>query len=367
LKIFVTGTRGVPDIPGGVEKHCQEVYPLIADLGHEVYIATRKPYVATEQNSWKNIKLIHIYAPRIKSFEAIIHTFLAVIKAWKLKTDIIHIHAVGPGLMVPFAKMLGLKVVVTNHGPDYDRQKWSKTAKLMLRLGEYLGSKSADGVIVISTVIQNIIKKRCNKGSHIIYNGVPVPKLSKKTNFLDKIGVKPENYIIAVARFVPEKGIDLLIKAFQMINTKYKLVVAGDADHETKYSKNLKQMIDEDDNIIRTGYITGKPLIQLFSHAGLFVLPSYHEGLPIALLEAMSYGLSVLVSDIPANLEVGLSKNRYFKCGDVNALRKKMLYHIANKISKDEKMYFRSQIEEKYNWAKIAEQTIKVYEETLTK
>jgi len=365
MRIFVTGTRGIPDIPGGVEKHCQELYPLIASLGHDVCVATRKSYIIKDHNQWRNVKLVSIYAPRKKSFEAIVHTFLAVLEAWRMKTDIVHIHAVGPGLMVPFAKMLGLKVVVTNHGPDYDRQKWGRVAKLMLQSGEYLGCKFADNIIVISIVIRNIIRKRCKKNSHIIYNGVPLPKLSKEIDFLDKLGLEPENYIIAVSRFVPEKGLDLLINAYLLSDTQFKLVIAGDADHETEYSRNLKQMIDGNDNVVRTGYITGKPLNQLFSHAGLFVLPSYHEGLPIALLEAMSYGLSVLVSDIPANLEVGLSKDRYFKCGDVDDLKEKIAYHLVNKITMDEKIHFRSQIEKKYNWEKIAEQTIQVYEETL--
>ena len=125
--------------------------------------------------------------------------------------------------------------------------------------------------------------------------------------------------------------------------------------------------MDADDNIIGTGYITGEPLNQLFTHAGLFVLPSFHEGLPIALLEAMSYGLSVLVSDIPANLEVCLSKERYFKCGDMDDLKEKIDYHLANLISPDEKSIFRSRIEETYNWKKIAAQTIKVYEKALAK
>jgi glycosyltransferase involved in cell wall biosynthesis len=363
MRIFVTGTRGIPDIPGGVEKHCQELYPLIADAGHSVVVATRTPYVKHRQARWKNIALQHIYAPRIKSLEAIVHTFLAVITARRLKADIVHIHAVGPGLMVPFARLLGLKVVVTNHGPDYDRQKWGRAARFMLRAGEYLGARFAGRVIVISRVIQEIVRNRCNRPSRIIYNGVPVPNLSTGKDFLDRLGVAPGRYILAVSRFVPEKGLDLLVTAFQAARPDWKLVIAGDADHDTAYSRKLKAMIDADDTIIRTGYITGEPLNQVFTHAGLFVLPSYHEGLPIALLEAMSYGLSVLVSDIPANLEVGLAEERYFKCGDADDLKEKLTHHLDFPITPEEKARFRRWIREKYNWHKIAQQTIQVYHE----
>jgi glycosyltransferase involved in cell wall biosynthesis len=365
LKIFVTGTRGVPDIPGGVEKHCQELYPLIVKLGYDIVIATRKPYVSKEYNQWNKIKLIHLYSPAQKSFEAIVHTFLAVLKAKKSKADIIHIHSVGPGLMVPFAKIMGLKVVVTNHGPDYDRQKWGILAKTILRLGEYLGGKFADGIIVISGVIQTIVSKRCKKKSYLIYNGVPLPRPSKQINYLNQINAKPRKYILAVSRFVPEKGLDLLVSAFQNIDTDLKLIIVGDADHETDYSRHLKQMIDQNKNICRTGYIVGEPLHQLFSHAKLFVLPSYHEGLPIALLEAMSYGLSVLVSDIPANMEINLSKDRFFRCGKVDDLEIKLKQLLETDISEKEQSAFKLQLSQNYCWSKIARQTVKVYEKIL--
>ncbi len=366
MKIFVTGTRGIPNIPGGVEKHCQELYPLIVNMGHDVTLAARKPYVTHPLNRWLGVSIENIYAPRKKSVEAILHTFLAIVNARRVGADIVHIHAVGPGLMVPLAKLLGLKVVVTNHGPDYDRQKWGRVARAALRLGEYLGGKFADEVIVISRVIETIILERCNKTSHLIYNGVRLPDPSERTDYIQSIGLSPRNYIIAVSRFVPEKGLDLLVRAFQKTHSDCKLVIAGDADHETDYSRQLKARIDEDEGIVRTGYITGEPLHQLYSHARLFVLPSFHEGLPIALLEAMSYGLSVLVSDIPANLEVGLNPERYFKCGNVPDLQKKMIALLKQPISEMEQMDLQLQILEKYNWLKIAEETVAVYEKALS-
>lgn len=367
MKIFVTGTRGVPDIPGGVEKHCQELYPRIVAEGHEVILATRTSYVKERLDVWSGVKLTHIFAPQKKSLEAIVHTFLALLKARIVSPDIVHIHAIGPALMVPFARLLGLKVVVTNHGPDYDRQKWGGAAKFMLRLGEKLGGIFANEVIVISTVIAEIIRKRCGRESNLVYNGVPVPLKSQATGQLEKRGINAGNYLLAVARFVPEKGLHDLVDAFRLIEGDTQLVIAGDADHESEYSRKLKEMAAQDSRIVLTSYITGEELNQVYSHARLFVLPSYHEGLPICLLEAMSYGLPVLISDIPANMEVQLPAERYFKCGDTNELHLKLEALLGKSLSAQEQQCIREQIEQKYNWDLIAEQTVEVYHNALSR
>lgn len=367
LKIFVTGTRGIPDIPGGVEKHCQDLYPLIVAQGHEVLLSVRSSYAEGERpGQWRGVRLAYIFAPRKKSLEAIVHTFLSVLKARLYSPDIMHIHGIGPGLMVPLARLLGLRVVVTNHGPDYDREKWGKVARSMLRLGEWAGGRFANQVITISTIIQGTIAERCGRDSTLIYNGVTVPEKASSTSFLDAHGLRRQQYVLAVARLVPEKGLHLLLDAFNAMDTKgYKLVIAGDADHETAYSRELKNRIKMSDNVVHAGYITGEPLNQIYSHAGLFVLPSFIEGLPIALLEAMSYGLPVLVSDIPANREVALPAERYFKCGDEGDLRDKLEHLLDKQLSESERAAFQQQIVEKYNWEKIATQTVGVYEEVV--
>ena len=235
----------------------------------------------------------------------------------------------------------------------------------MLRLGEYLGGSFANEVIVISRVIGDIVRKRCNRDSNLIYNGVPLPNKSLNTDFVERIGARPKQYVLAVARFVPEKGLHDLIAAFLGLDNNHKLVIAGDADHETAYTSSLRNLAAQDDRIILAGYITGETLNQIFSHARLFILPSYHEGLPIALLEAMSYGLPVLVSDIPANKEVNLQNERYFKCGDVEDLKEKMESLIENGLSESERDELLIRIVEDYNWQKIADQTVNVYKKVL--
>jgi len=365
MKIFVAGTRGVPDIPGGVEKHCEQLYPRIAAQGIEVYLTNRIPYVQKRVATWKRLHLIYLFTPRKKSLEAIVHTALAIITAKRRHADIVHIHAVGPGLLVPFAKLLGLTVVVTNHGPDYNRQKWNKLAKKILFLGEYWSGKYADAVICISPLIQKTIRQRCRRNTVLIKNGVDIPSPAAGTDFLHRHNLEPGRYILAVSRFVPEKGLDLLVQAFRKLKTDVKLVIAGDADHESEYSDTLKKMIDAAPGAIRTGYVTGDPLHQLYSHARLFVLPSYHEGLPIAMLEALSYCLQVVVSDIPANCQVDLDAQHFFQCGSVNALYDKMQYFMERPITGDQRAFYQARVKKDYNWEDIAAQTVQVYKECL--
>lgn len=360
MKIVVTGTRGIPEIQGGVETHCQELYPRIAAMGHDVTVIRRTPYI-NETNSvkeFKGVKLCDVFAPRKKSLEAIVHTFLAVLKARRMNPDVLHIHAVGPSIMVPFARLLGMKVVMTNHGPDYDRQKWNAIAKTVLRLGERMGSRFSNSIIVISDVIRNIVGDKYGRhDTHLIFNGVNRPVLAKQTDYIESLGLGPGRYIVTMGRFVKEKGFHDLIEAFKKASPKgYKLAIAGDADHPDEYSNQLKEQA-RDAGVVLTGFIRGEKMRQLMSHAALYVMPSYHEGLPIALLEALSYGLDVIVSDIPANKLDVLEESDFFPVGDVDSLSR-MINSKTGNGSVARRQYDLSA----YDWDAIAQQTLEVYE-----
>ncbi len=364
-KIVVTGTRGIPNIMGGVETHCENLYPYIVQAGYDVTVVRRSCYLQAQQKTrgYKDIHLKDIYAPRKKSLEAIIHTILAVLYAKKTNADILHIHAIGPSLLVPFAKMLGLKVVVTHHGADYDRKKWNKAAKYMLRKGEKYAAKYADKLIVISSKIKkDIAEKYGRTDTELIYNGVPEAIRRTTTEYITSKGLAPYKYILAVGRFVEEKGFDYLIDAYSELHPEgYKLVIAGDSDHPTEYSIQLKEKAKEK-GIVLTGFVKGKPLEELMTHARLFVLPSYHEGLPISLLEAMSYGKDVLVSDIEANRLPELEETDIFKTGSTSSLKQSIEKKLQGGQNKNREyaMY-------KYNWQNIAAQTTDVYKTILKK
>lgn len=364
MKIVVIGTRGIPNIMGGVETHCEELFPRLVARGHDVTVIRRKSYIRDELIEWKGVRLVNIESPKKKSFEAIVHTFRAINKAKRIGTDVLHIHAIGPALLVPYAKLLGMKVVFTHHGPDYDRDKWGFVAKKMLKLAEWMGCKYADHVIVISEVIKNLIAKRCGRTEnvHLIYNGVPKPEICHEPEYFKELGIEEGKYILGMCRFVPEKHLHDLVDAYTRLREEkripedVRLVLAGDTDFEDDYSRGLKQKAREN-GVVLTGFIRGKKLHSLLTNAACYSLPSSHEGLPIALLEAMSYRLPVITSSIPANLEVGLDANCYHKVGDVDTLASKIESIVNQPLQRID--YDMS----KYDWDHIAEQVNSIYKE----
>jgi len=362
MKIIVTGTRGIPNIMGGVETHCEELFPRIASHGIEVTVIRRKSYVHDELSEWKGVHLVDIKSPKQKSFEAIVHTFRAINRAKRIGADVLHVHAIGPALLVPYAKLLGMKVVFTHHGPDYDRDKWGFVAKNILKLAEWMGCKYADHVIVISEVIKDLIAKRCGRTEnvHLVYNGVPKPEICHEPEYFKELGVEERKYILGMCRFVPEKHLHDLVDAYvrlkeeKRIPEDVRLVLAGDTDFEDNYSRGLKQKAREN-GVVLTGFIRGKKLHSLLTNAACYSLPSSHEGLPIALLEAMSYRLPVITSSIPANLEVGLDSTCYHEVGDVDTLASKIESIVNQPLQRID--YDMS----KYDWDIIAEQVMDIY------
>lgn len=365
MKIVVIGTRGFPEIQGGVETHCEQLYPRLAELGAEVTVMRRACYVTTKNqiSEYKGVRLVDTYCPKRKSLEAIVHSTVAVFKARSMHPDLIHIHAVGPSLVIPLARLLGLRVVATNHGPDYDRQKWGRLAKAALRLGEWCQAHFAQHIIVISQTIAGILRDRYGRteGVHLIFNGVNRPITTAETSYISSLGLEQHRYVVAVARFVPEKRLDLLaIEANHIAELGYKLVFAGDADIEDEYSRALKAKCKEL-GVVTTGFIKGEKMRQLMTHAALFVLPSTHEGLSISLLEAMSYGLDVLLSDIPANKLGELSANDFFHVDDRQSLHDALTRKLTHPQPR------RNYDMRNYDWDNIARQTFEVYQEATGK
>jgi len=368
MRIAVLGTRGFPGVQGGVEKHCQELYPRLAAKGLEITVFGRKGYLSPHAYGYRSVKIIPLWSVQRKHLEAISHTVwgLMQIALAKPPFNLVHIHTIGPGLVTPIARLLGVKTIVTTQGPDYERRKWGRVAKMALRLGEALSARYAHAIISVSRTIQTFLEEKYGRKSIYIPNGVAVPPKCPPGPTLARFGLIPRRYILAVGRFVPEKGFHDLLQAFKDLPLDLKLVIAGGADHEDRYSRVLKSQAAKDPRVVLTGVITGLELTEIYSNARLFVLPSYHEGLPLALLEALSYGLPAVVSAIPANLEVLDDLAWTFPPGDVEALCSRLRFALNRPEPPEWLPRLQKRLAEEFNWDRIAEATLAVYKTVLS-
>ena len=365
MKIMVLGIRGLPKVQGGVETHAEQLYPRLVGLGCEVEAIVRTPFVPRGQQEFAGVRLRRLWALRRSGFEALAHSVLGVLYAGIARPDVLHIHAIGPAIVTPFARVLGLTVVVTHHGMDYEREKWGRFARWVLRLGERAGMKCAHQRIVISRTIGNFVLTRYGVESHLIPNGVPPANETEGTEHVQRLGLKPGQYFLQVGRLVPEKRQIDLIQAYAGQQRPWRLAIVGALD-SGEYCARVT-LTAKVDGVVLTGYQSGEPLRQLYAHAGAFVLPSSHEGLPIALLEALSYGLPALASDIPANLDVGLDASNYYPLGDIAALASGLTRLQQTPADADARAQRRRWTAERYDWNRIAQQTLEVYRESCGK
>lgn len=364
IKIAVLGLRGIPDVQGGIETHCQHLFPRLAKMGFGVTLYARKRYVKETQTfNYEGVSVIPVSCSRRACFETVTHSLRALVAVWRFRPDIVHIHAIGPALFVPLFRLTGAKVIYTHHGQDYARAKWGRFAKFILRMGEKFGTKYANKIIVISHYIQDfLVKTYKTDRTVLIRNGVDIrfDAPANETETLAKFGLESKKYILGCGRFVEEKGFHDLISAYEKLSedlrSLYKLVIAGRPDHASEYSQRLVAQAEKA-GVTLTGFISGDVLCAVQRNAKLFCIPSYHEGLPIALLEALSYNLDVVASDIPANTEVPLPRDCFAEVGNVDDLAKTIETRLRNEVQQN----FAAIIHEYYDWDKIAEQTAEVY------
>lgn len=352
MNISVIGLRGFPMIEGGVERHCESLYPRL-DKKINITIYRRKPYVK-EVAVYDNISFIDLPSTKIKGFEAFIHSFFASVSAVLRKPDIVHYHNIGPALFSPIVKLRNIPVVLTYHSPNYEHKKWGRIARRILLFSEKVALKTADRIIFVNKFQMEKYDQKIKDKSSYIPNGISNLPMLAESDFLSKIGVEKGKYILSVGRITPEKGFDTLIKAYKIANVNnYKLVIAGGVEFESNYMMKLRNISDDKD-VIFTGAVYGDDLYQLYSHAALFVLASRNEGFPLVLLEAMRYNLDVIVSDIPATHLVKLDEKDYFETGNYKMLADKMSESIE---------HFRKRKYDlsKYDWNVIAEKTEIVY------
>lgn len=375
MKIAVIGHKRIPSREGGIEIVVGELSSRMASRGNKVVVYNRKSeHIAGKgynaDNSlkqWKGVDIKWVPTPNSAKLNAIVYSALATARAVFRKYDIIHFHAEGPAAMVLLAKLFKKKTVVTVHGLDWQRSKWGGFATKFLKFGEKTAAKYADEIIVLSENVKNYFKSTYNRDTNYIPNGIERPDLASASIIGEKYSLKKDGYILYLGRVVPEKGIHYLIEAYNSLNTSMPLVIAGGASHTVEYENQIHETAKGNKNIIFTGFVQGAELAELYSNAYIYCLPSDLEGMPISLLEAMSYGNCCLTSNIDECTEVCVNNAVYFEKGNAADLRDKLDYLIKNpQIVSSYKEKARDYICNKYNWDDVCDKTLQLYKNIIS-
>jgi len=368
-KIAMLGHKRIPSREGGVEIVVEELSTRMAASGYEVTCFNRrghhvsgKEFDKEEISEYRGIHIKSVPTIDKGGLAAMSASFFAAIKVAFGKFNIAHFHAEGPCAMIWLPKLFGKKCFATVHGLDHKRAKWGKLASFYIRFGEKCAVRFADKIIVLSRSVQNYFMEKYGRETVFIPNGVVRPQNQPADEITSLYGLHEEDYILFLGRLVPEKGLSYLVEAFNNVKTDKKLVIAGGSSDSDGFKKELENKAQADDRIIFTGFVEGKVLQELYSNAYTYVLPSDLEGMPLSLLEAMSYGNCCLTSDIPECADVTQGYGVTFERGNIQDLTAKLQFLCDDEVTvKTFKSKSADYICEKYNWDSVVSETLKVY------
>ena len=376
MKIAFIGQKGIPAISGGVEKHVERLAVELVRNGHEVTCYVRPHYTPKAITNYQGVKLVHLPSIHTKHLDAITHTFFATVHALFADYDVIHYQSMGPSTLafIPRLFKRSSRVVATFHTRDYFHSKWGIFARFFLKVAERLVLFVPEKTFVVSETLLKYVRDTYGKECVLTQNGADAFYECESLS-LAPLGLRPKQYVVSVSRLLAHKGIHYLIKAFmdledtnRLPGNNFKLAIVGTHAETEEYVEYLKLLAKGRDSIVFLGERSGRELSALFSQAAVFVQPSEDEGLSIALLEAMGYGLPCLVSNIAANLEAIGDAGIPFENKNVEDLKSELSRILNTKeIMDDFGARAQARIARYYSWEAITEKTLDTYTEEITR
>ncbi|WP_460207812.1 glycosyltransferase family 4 protein [Scytonema sp. NUACC21] len=370
MKIAVIGAKGLPPKQGGIEHYCAEIYPRMVARGNEVDLFARCSYTDSgwaESYDYQGVRVIPLPGFDVRGVDAFVTSALGAIAATGKKYDIVHFHALGPSLFTFLPKIVtSAKVVVTCQGLDWQRAKWGTFSTRLIQMGEKAAVRFADGLVVVSDALQNYFLQTYGRETYYIPNGpATYGESDPEFTYGTSLGLEQERYILFLGRIVPEKRPDLLVEAFSRLKPSgWKLVLAGGVSDTKAFTSQLLEKIAKNGDIVFAGELRSSRLWEIVRGAGLFVLPSDLEGLPLAMLEAMQQGVPVVASDIPPHQQlIDEDRGMLFEAGNVESCVRSLDWAIAHH-DKMKLMGSKAQkyVQQNYSWERITTDNLKLYE-----
>ena len=368
--IAAFGFRALNGVDGGIETHARELYPRLANLGFRITVLSRMQFQQQNRTSVSideaapNLTSKPLYAPTTRGLEALIHSAIAAGYCVFQRPDVVHVHGIGPSLFIPILRLFGLRIVMTHHGPDYDATKWRWFGRAVLQIGEGLGVRSANAVICVSNYIRDLIRRKYRVDAHTIYNGLPNSQSIEPPRDRHLRSLETRRYVLMVGRLTPHKRIEDVIAAMTDRDlADIELVVCGSGSERDLYVQHLRNLARQQRNVKLLGFVSPEDLPWVYANSLCTVMASSYEGMPLAVLEALSFGSPTVLSRIPAHEELKLPAIQYFDLGNVEGIRA-CIHHVREQPP-DTRSMAATTIDDRFDWDTIAAQTQSVFLQTI--
>jgi len=351
MKIAIMGIRGIPANYGGFETFIEELAPRLVNRGHQVTVYGRANMIDYTQKYHRGVRIKILPTIGHKYLDTVIHTLVCTLYSFFIKYDVVFICNSANAAFTILPRLWGKPTVLNVDGLEWKRKKWNQAGQTFYRISEFLATFLPTAIVSDAREVQNYYLKKFGKTSTFIPYGAPDGPVGT-VEVLEKLGLKPRDYILYVSRMEPENNAHLIVKAFTRVNPDKKLVMVGDAPYSQDYIKNIKSIADN--RIIFTGYVFGQGYRELQSNAFFYVQATEVGGTHPALVEGMGFGNCVLANDVPEHREVLGNAGVYYTKNNVNDIARQMQVlcdapHLVEQYRKT----VREWVHERFSWQKV--------------
>lgn len=356
------GFRSLPPKAGaaGSDKIALELYPRIAAKGHQMLVYSRiyPGDTDAQHSSFEGVQIKYFKTVKKAGFDTLVHSFKCTFDViFKNTADVVHLHSGANSIWALLLRLAGKRVVVSQFAMDWKRDKWPWYGKLFYIFSNYLTAYCPNKVAFDNVFTKEFFEKKFNKKFDFIPYGSEVKTPPNNTDVLQKLGIEKGEYFLFVGRFIPDKGLHLIVPAFNKVHTTKKLVLIGGSPNPSEYEAKVKNTTD--DRIVFPGYVYGDDTNILMQNAYAYVQPSLIEGLSPVILTVMGLGTPLICSDIVENKFICGQNATTFECGNTESLTEKIEHALQQPAEILQKAAAgQIDIKSRFNWDKITDQYI---------
>ena len=307
MKIAFIGTKGM-NLPGtafgGFETAVTELGPRLAASGHDVTIYCRRHLYKSVDlpREVRGVKLRYMSSVETKNFGTLTNSVLSMTDAIRRGTDVVVLFNLGLGLIAPFAKGAGLRIVTHLDGVEWERGKWSPIAKAIFKLGAWLSVRFSDRLIADCEAIEKVYRTTFRSSSVVIPYGAEIME-DLQGDAMRTYGLTRFGYYLVVTRFVPENNPLLIIDAYLKADVSKPLVILGGNYYPSRYGREILSVRDQ--RVRFLGHVADRrTLYELYHNSYCYIHGHSVGGTNPSLLEALANSCCVLALDTVFNAEV---------------------------------------------------------------